>query len=129
MRPVIDYGLTSIVGDRIDACIRQGEQISKDMIAVRISPDWRFPQVDGQLTFNTIMPGFQAALDGLCLAYVPDDLSRLHIERGELREVLAAWSLRCQGFHLYYPNRRQASPAFSVLVDALRYQAGSTQLT
>jgi DNA-binding transcriptional LysR family regulator len=75
------------------------------------------------------MPGFQAALDGLCLAYVPDDLSRLHIERGELREVLAAWSLRCQGFHLYYPNRRQASPAFSVLVDALRYQAGSTQLT
>lgn len=176
---VIDYGLTNIVDERIDAGIRQGELISKDMIAVRISPDWRFSlvgapayfdrhgvpktpydltkhncaclrltsvgglwawefqkggkefsvRVDGQLTFNTIMPGFQAALDGLCLAYVPDDLSRLHIERGELRKVLAAWSLRCQGFHLYYPNRRQASPAFSVLVDALRYQAGSTQLT
>lgn len=67
--------------------------------------------------------GFHAALDGLCLAHVPDDLSRPHIERGELREVLADWSLRCQGFHLYHPpNRRQAPPAFSVLVEALRYR-------
>ena len=167
----IDYGLTNIVGDRIDAGIRLGEQVSKDMIAVRIGPDWRFSlvgapsyferhptsqrphdltrhncaclrlpssgalwawefqkggkefsvRVDGQLTYNSILPGFQAALDGLCLAYVPEDLSRPHIERGELREVLVDWSLRCQGFHLYYPNRRQASPAFSVLVEALRY--------
>lgn len=168
---LIDYGLTNIVGERIDAGIRQGELISKDMIAVRISADWRFSlvgapayferhgvpktphdltrhncaclrltssgglwawefqkggkefsvRVDGQLTYNSIMPGFHAALDGLCLAYVPDDLSRPYIERGELREVLADWSLRCQGFHLYYPNRRQPSPAFSALVEALRY--------
>lgn len=65
--------------------------------------------------------GIAVATKELCLAYVPEDLSRPHIERGELREVLVDWSLRCQGFHLYYPNRRQASPAFSVLVEALRY--------
>jgi DNA-binding transcriptional LysR family regulator len=36
---VIDYGLTDIVAERIDAGIRTGEQVAKDMIAVRIGPD------------------------------------------------------------------------------------------
>jgi DNA-binding transcriptional LysR family regulator len=38
---IIDYGLTDIVADRYDAGIRLGEQIAKDMIAVRIGPDMR----------------------------------------------------------------------------------------
>ena len=40
---IIDYGLTDIVAQRFDADVRSGEQVAKDMIAVRIGPDraWR----------------------------------------------------------------------------------------
>src|SRR5258707_1922271 len=38
---VIDYGLTDIVAERFDAGVRNGEQVAKDMIAVRIGPDMR----------------------------------------------------------------------------------------
>ncbi|OJT40132.1 LysR family transcriptional regulator [Serratia plymuthica] len=37
----IDYGFTNIVQERFDAGIRLGESIDKDMVAVRISRDWR----------------------------------------------------------------------------------------
>ncbi|MCB9959236.1 MAG: LysR family transcriptional regulator [Rhodospirillaceae bacterium] len=168
----IDYGLTNIVEQRFDAGVRIGESIAKDMIAVRIGPDWRFcvvgtpayfdrrsppatPQeltnhrcinlrlttagglyawefekdgreltvrVDGQLTFNSVIPVLQAALEGMGLAYVPEGLARPYLEDGRLRDVLADWCPALQGYHLYYPNRRQALPAFSLLVDALRYR-------
>src|SRR5437867_167643 len=39
---IIDYGLTDIVAQRYDAGVRWGEQVAKDMIAVRIGPDLRF---------------------------------------------------------------------------------------
>src|SRR3954453_20798414 len=42
---VIDYGLTDIVAQRYDAGVRVGEQIAKDMIAVRIGPDMRMAVV------------------------------------------------------------------------------------
>jgi DNA-binding transcriptional LysR family regulator len=38
---IVDYGLTNIVADRYDAGVRSGEQVAKDMIAVRIGPDLR----------------------------------------------------------------------------------------
>lgn len=41
----IDTGLTDIVADRFDAGIRHGEQVAKDMIAVRISPEMRMAVV------------------------------------------------------------------------------------
>ncbi len=41
----IDYGLTDIVGQRYDAGVRSGEQVAKDMIAVRIGPDMRMAVV------------------------------------------------------------------------------------
>ncbi|GAO96407.1 hypothetical protein PSA5_26835 [Pseudomonas syringae pv. actinidiae] len=50
-----------------------------------------------------------AALDGVGLAYVPISLAQPHIESGRLKEVLVDWSPYFEGFHLYYPNRRQAS--------------------
>jgi DNA-binding transcriptional LysR family regulator len=37
----IDYGLTDIVDQRFDAGVRSGEQVARDMIAVRIGPDWK----------------------------------------------------------------------------------------
>jgi DNA-binding transcriptional LysR family regulator len=168
----IDNGFVDIVEQRLDAGVRLGEALSKDMIAVRIGPDWRFtvvgapeyfarrsppqsPQdltnhncinlrlttagglyawelraggrelnvrVEGQLIFNSILPVLNAALDGHGLANVPEYMSRPYIERGELIEVLADWSPTWQGFHLYYPNRRQPSPAFTAFVEALRYR-------
>src|SRR3954453_21105142 len=42
---VIDYGLTDIVAGQVDAGVRFGEQIAKDMIAVRIGPDIRMAVV------------------------------------------------------------------------------------
>ncbi len=42
---VVDYGFTDIVAERFDAGVRSGEQVAKDMIAVRISPDVRIAVV------------------------------------------------------------------------------------
>ncbi|RMU77857.1 LysR family transcriptional regulator [Pseudomonas syringae pv. apii] len=168
----IDYGFTNIVSERFDAGIRLGESISKDMIAVRLGPDWRLsvvgspayferhpvplqPQdltqhtcinirhspngscyawefekgsrklnirVNGQFTSNSMIHVLNAALDGVGLAYVPDSMAEPHIASGRLKEVLVDWSPYFKGFHLYYPNRRQASPAFSAFVEAVRYR-------
>lgn len=49
----IDYGFTNIVSERFDAGIRLGESISKDMIAVRMGPDWRLSVVGTTGYFNT----------------------------------------------------------------------------
>lgn len=169
---VIDYGLTDIVAERFDAGIRLGEQVAKDMIAVRIGPDmrmcvvgapayfsrhpipeapqdltghncanlrlptlgglyaWEFEKggrelrvrVDGQLIFNSTPLILRAALDGIGLAYLPEDRVRRYIETGQLIHVLADWCEPFSGYHLYYPSRRQLSPAFALLVEALRYR-------
>lgn len=42
---IVDYGLTDIVAERYDAGVRLGEQVAKDMIAVRIGPDMRMAVV------------------------------------------------------------------------------------
>jgi DNA-binding transcriptional LysR family regulator len=50
---VIDYGLTDIVAERYDAGIRLGEQVAKDMIAVRIGPNMRMAVVGAPSYFAT----------------------------------------------------------------------------
>ena len=170
---VVDYGLTDIVAERYDAGVRLGEQVAKDMIAVRIGPDmrmavvatpayfaqrkrpktpqdlmhhdcinlrlpthggiypWEFEKasrevrvrVEGQLVFNNIALRLQAVLAGLGVAYLPEDQVHKYIGDGELIRVLADWCPPFPGYHLYYPSRRQPSPAFTLLVDALRYRA------
>jgi DNA-binding transcriptional LysR family regulator len=169
---VIDYGLTDIVAARYDAGVRLGEQVAKDMIAVRIGPDmrmavvaapsyfaqrsppktpreltshncinlrlptrgglyaWEFEKskrqlkvhVEGQLIFNATTQMLNAALAGFGLAYVPEDLARPHVAEGLLQRVLEEWCPPFSGYHLYYPSRRQISPAFAVMVEALRYR-------
>jgi len=79
-------------------------------------------RVDGQLIFNNIFQVRDAALDGFGLAYIPEDLARTHVSRGQLVWVLQEWSPRWAGYHLYHPSRRQSSPAFALVVDALRYR-------
>ncbi len=168
----IENGFVDIVEHRFDAGVRLGEALSKDMIAVRIGPDWRFSvvgspayfaerrrpvtphdltdhkcmnlrlktggglyawefekdgrkldvRVDGQLVFNSIFPILDAAVDGHGLGNVPEFVARPYIERGEVVEVLADWSPYWQGFHLYFPHRRQPSPAFAAFVEAVRYR-------
>jgi DNA-binding transcriptional LysR family regulator len=49
---VIDYGLTDIVAERFDAGVRGGEQVAKDMIAVRIAPDMRMAVVGAPSYFR-----------------------------------------------------------------------------
>src|SRR5271165_565563 len=168
----IDYGLTDIVAERFDAGVRSGEQVAKDMIAVRIGPDmrmavvgspgyfemrsepkrpqelighncinlrlptygglyaWEFGKdgrelkahVEGQLVFNGTFQMLNAALAGFGLAYVPEDVAQPHLAKGRLKRVLEDWCPPYSGYHLYYPSRRQPTPAFALLVEALRYR-------
>lgn len=167
---VIDNGLTDIVEQRLDAGVRLGEQVAKDMVAVRIGPDvrmvvvgtpayfaryakpktpqdlmahncinirlptaggiyaWEFRRsgrelnvrVEGQLVFNTATMAVKAALAGVGLAFVPEQRVLSQLESGELIRVLAEWCPSFSGFHLYYPSRRQPTPAFVVVANALR---------
>jgi DNA-binding transcriptional LysR family regulator len=168
----LDYGLVDIVAERYDAGVRLGEQVDKDMIAVRIAPDmqmavvgapaylaghpppaapqelvehrcinlrlptsgglyvWEFGRegrelkvrTQGPLVFNTIDLIIEAALAGFGLAYVPLDQVAQHIADGRLASVLEAWTPKLSGYHLYYPGRRLADPAFAVVVEAQRYR-------
>ncbi|RUV23959.1 LysR family transcriptional regulator [Mesorhizobium sp. M7A.F.Ca.MR.245.00.0.0] len=169
---IVDYSLTDIVAERYDAGVRLGEQVARDMIAVRIAPDmrmavvgspayfakwpkprtpqdltnhncinlrlptygglyaWEFEKagrelkvrVEGQLVFNTAALRMNAVLAGLGLAYLPEEQVTALLADGRLVRVLADWCAPFPGYHLYYPSRRQATPAFSLLVDALRYR-------
>jgi DNA-binding transcriptional LysR family regulator len=80
-------------------------------------------RVEGQLTVNDIGVIRRAALEGVGLAFIPEDYVASDLVAGELVEVLAAWSPPFPGYHLYYPSRRQQSPAFALLVDALRHRS------
>jgi DNA-binding transcriptional LysR family regulator len=79
-------------------------------------------RAEGQLVFNTIALRLSAVLAGLGLAYLPEDQVRAHLAEGRLVRVLADWCPPFSGYHLYYPSRRQSSPAFALIVDALRYR-------
>jgi DNA-binding transcriptional LysR family regulator len=75
------------------------------------------------LTVNDIALALGAAKDGLGLAYLPEDYVRASIDAGQLTRLLDSWCPPFSGYHLYYPSRRQQSPAFTLLVEALRYRA------
>ena len=167
---VVDYGMTDIVAQGYDAGVRLGEQVAKDMIAVRIGPDmrmavvgspayfatrprpetpqdltnhncinirlptygglfaWEFERdgrelrvrVEGQVVVNHGAVRLASVLDGLGLAYVPEDQIVDHVASGRLIRVLEDWCAPFSGYHLYYPSRRHTSPAFAVVLDALR---------
>jgi DNA-binding transcriptional LysR family regulator len=168
----IDYGLTDIVTERYDAGVRLGEQVAKDMIALRIGPNmrmavvgapsyfarrsrpkqpqdltahncinlrlltrgglyvWEFEKrgrelnvrVEGQLVLSNLGLRMKAALAGVGLAYLPEDQVLKQVLDGRLIRVLEDWCPPFAGYHLYFPSRRQQTPAFAVLVDALRYR-------
>jgi DNA-binding transcriptional LysR family regulator len=79
-------------------------------------------RVEGQLAFNDGALCLKAALDGFGLAFLPEDRVLTHVREGRLVRVLSDWCAPFPGFHLYYASRRQQSPAFALLVEALRYR-------
>lgn len=167
---VAESALTDIVAERFDAGVRLGDQVEKDMIAVRIGPParmivvgapsclrarpppktpqeltthrcinlrlpsyggfyaWEFERdghevrvrVDGQVAFNGVPQIVKAALDGFGLTYVHEDVVREYLKNGRLVQVLDDWTPPFPGYHLYYPSRRHPSPAFTLLVEALK---------
>jgi DNA-binding transcriptional LysR family regulator len=106
-----------------------------DCINLRFTPDsglypWEFEKkgrelrvrVEGQIVVTTAPASLTAALAGLGLAYVPEDMVRDYLASGLLERVLLDWCEPFAGYHLYYPNRRQHSAAFAVLIERLRYR-------
>lgn len=89
---------------------------AKDGCELKVRPQ-------GQATFNTINLAINMALAGVGLAYLPEDIVSEYIASARLIQVLADWSPRASGYHLYYPSRRQPTPAFSLIVDAVRYRS------
>jgi DNA-binding transcriptional LysR family regulator len=80
-------------------------------------------RVEGQFVFNSTTLMQDAAREGLGLLYLPEQQVQADIADGRLVRVLADWCEPFSGYHLYYPSRRQPTPAFALVVDALRYRA------
>ncbi|WP_084583351.1 LysR family transcriptional regulator [Sphingomonas azotifigens] len=78
--------------------------------------------VDGALTFSSVFPILRAALDGFGIACLPDAMLAPHLASGALEAVLTRFSPPFAGYHLYYPSRRQPTPAFALLVERLRWR-------
>ena len=82
-------------------------------------------RVEGQAVFNNVSMRLSSVLDGVGLAYMPEDQVQRYVEEGRLIRVLEDWCPTFTGYHLYYPNRRHHSIAFSTFVDAMRYRGPS----
>jgi DNA-binding transcriptional LysR family regulator len=79
-------------------------------------------RVEGSLAFNEGRMIIAAALDGFGIGYVTSDYAERAVADGHLISALQDWSPPFAGYHLYYPSRRQLSPAFGLVVEALRYR-------
>ena len=79
--------------------------------------------VDGPLTFDDSEFVMKAALSDVGLAYVLEDQVLPLVNAGGLVRVLEDWCPRFPGFFLYYPSRRQVSPALTALIDSIRVPA------
>ncbi|OWJ69226.1 LysR family transcriptional regulator [Inquilinus limosus] len=88
------------------------------------SPDGRDlnVRVEGQATFNTSGAAVNGAVDGLGVGFVPQEQAAPYLVDGRLIEVLADWCPFHEGCYLYYPSRKQNSPAFSAFIEAMRYR-------
>lgn len=79
-------------------------------------------RMEGQLLLNTIDLILDAAIDGHGLAYLPYDQVQQAIQEKKLNRVLEKFTPDLPGYHLYYPHRRHAGSAFSLLIDVLKYK-------
>ncbi|WP_082336731.1 LysR family transcriptional regulator [Rhizobium ecuadorense] len=79
-------------------------------------------RVDGQISSNHTFDILEAVLDGFGLAYIPEEIILPYVREGRLVRMLQEFSPHWDGYHLYYPSRRQSSPAFIAVLDALRHR-------
>ena len=79
-------------------------------------------KIEGPLIVSTLTLRVNAALDGMGIALLPRDQVAHHIAGGRLMPVLQEWWPEYPGYHLYYPSRRQPTPAFRLLLEALRWR-------
>lgn len=77
-------------------------------------------RVSGQLIFDSSEHIVAAALAGHRIAFLPEEEFGAHIKDGNLVRVLEQWCKPFPGYYLYYPSRKQPSPAFSLVLEALR---------
>ena len=115
--PTTPYELTAHL------CINMRLQSTGSIYAWEFEKDGQIFTVkcNGPLVSNSIMHNLTGAVDGIGLGYVPEHLAAPYLADGRLVQVLQSWCPLFQGFHLYYPNRRQPSPAFAAFVEAFRY--------
>ena len=78
-------------------------------------------RVDGHLILNNNDHVLMGALAGQGLGLIMEDMAKPHLASGELKQVLADWCPTFDGYHLYYPSKRQPSSAFAAFVKAMRF--------
>ena len=106
------------------ACISMRLPTSGGLYAWEFEKDGRElnVRVEGRLVFNDAPMILEAAAEGFGLAFVLEDRVRAYLADGRLVRVLEDWCPPFPGYHLYYPSRRQPTPAFALLVEALRHR-------
>ena len=173
---VSEMKFSDIVCERFDAGIRLGDDVEKDMVAVRIAPDmqmctaaspdylkkhgtpseiealathqcvrvrlptsggvmqWEFIRANhqhhaqntikftprGQLTASSGALLHKTALAGMGIIWTPKDSIIKELSNGDLVEILPQYAIRYDGYHLYYPSRKQHSPVFGAFIEAMR---------
>lgn len=107
----------------IHRCIMSRMPTHGNILAWELEKDGeeRSVKIEGPLVVSPLMLRINAALDGIGLIFLPLDQVVGHIESGRFRPVLQDWWPSYEGYHLYYPSRRQPTPAFRLLLEALRW--------
>ena len=167
-----DYRLVDVAAERYDIGVRHGDQVDKDMIAVRLTADvpmrivgapayfarhpapaslhdlmqhncinlrlassgglyaWELEhegqaleaRVRGQAVFTNVHHMLAAALSGVGVTFLPENLIAPHVEAGRLACVMEDWCPSFPGLHAFYPSRRHSSRALGLVIDAIRYR-------
>jgi DNA-binding transcriptional LysR family regulator len=133
-----------MIAVRIGPDLRMAAVASPDYLASHPAPitphdltlhnciNLRFPTLGGLYVWEFEKDGRElnvrvAALDGFGVGFLAEDSVLDLIAQGRLVRVLEDWCAPFAGYHLYYTSRRQLSPAFEVVVEALRYRPGAAR--
>lgn len=92
---------------------------------------WEFKNAQENSEVQVLSPEFsmvvsharlqlKAGLDGLGIVWLPKIMVEAEIQKGNLVTILKDWDMNYSGYYMYYPSRRESSPLFRLLVEALR---------
>ena len=82
--------------------------------------DWFEVEVQGPLIVSSKDMAFQAALDGVGIAFVVERTAAAALADGRLVAMLEPWCEPFPGHHLCFPQQRQMSPALRAFIDTVR---------